>query len=151
MKRVLVCVAALLAVGALAGSVVFAVGSRAAQPVDVTANGDFTGKFKTKDYAQSAPSEKSKTEDVSLILTQSGVDLNGFLAMSGTTYNVTGKYGQLNLWLEGQNGAGDVHLTLSAHLDKKGKSIKGIGIIFSDTDCKEAVFSLKKSAQTTGL
>ena len=82
-------------------------------------------------------------------LFQQGQKLSAKFTLSGDaragTYVLSGRVGQGNLWLAGQDDALKIKLIFSGQLDKKAKTIKGQGLVFSGTGATEFKYSLKKN------
>lgn len=119
--------------------------------VTVTANtegisGNWTGTLKGKIFDQT-PGTKSASDSktIGVSLTQVGSDVYAQIIVGGTTtYVLQGRIGMLNLWLAGQDTAGLNTITLSGHVAKTGKTIKGEDFILTPSACEQFTFSLAR-------
>lgn len=108
-------------------------------------SGAWSGTLKGKSFDQTSGATNSVPEKntVTVNFTQVGSDLFAQLNFgSGATYLMKGRIGLANFWIAGKDAAGQNTVTLSGHVAKTGKSIKGEGLVFSPTGSEEFTFSL---------
>ncbi len=108
-------------------------------------SGAWSGTLKGKlfDQTSGAPQSIPEKNTVTFNFTQVGSDLFATLDFAGgATYLLKGRIGTNNLWIAGKGVAGQNTVTLSGHVAKNGKGIKGEGLVFSPTGSEEFTFSL---------
>ncbi|HLX60316.1 MAG TPA: putative Ig domain-containing protein [Planctomycetota bacterium] len=113
-------------------------------------SGQWSGTIKGKSFDLTGAGAISAKDNrpISVIFFQRGRVLTTRVTLSGTgtakSYLLSGKVGANNLWSSGFDAVGVEAMTLSAQLAANGKSIKGIGILYSKTGTEEMTFTLTK-------
>lgn len=110
--------------------------------------GNWTGKLKGKEFDQTGdrPQSFADSKNLTVSFTQVGRDLYAKVSFDGATpYQLKGRIGLNNFWISGKDTAGTNTVTLSGQVDKKLKSIKGQGLVFTSAGSEEFTLTLTKS------
>lgn len=114
-------------------------------PAGAAANltGTWAGTLKSKSFSQIGTSAKPASKILSMAIVQTGTALTATITVQGGSGSDTaGLTGNGNLWLSG--GDGLETFALSGHLDKKGTTISGTGILYDASGDQEVTFKATK-------
>jgi hypothetical protein len=113
--------------------------------------GHWTGKAKVKEFYLT-PAEKNAQDQfpVSCDITQVGGDVTIVFTVTGDegveVFNLTGKIGKGTLWAT--NGSATAPFVVSAHVDKKGRILRGTGFNLDAEEDEELNLHMKKQGGT---
>ena len=114
-------------------------------PAGAAANltGTWAGTLKSKSFSQIGTSPKPASKTILMAIVQTGTALTATITVQGGSGSDTaGLTGNGNLWLSG--GDGLETFALSGHLDKKGTTISGTGILYDASGDQEVTFKATK-------
>lgn len=113
-------------------------------------SGSWSGKLKGKSFDETGTAKSSVSESGTIEVTffQTGRDLAARVTLNRPagpkSYVVNGRVGLNNLWTSGVDSGLQDNVTLSAQMNKNGKSIKGIGIVVNKQGAKEFLYTLSR-------
>ena len=107
--------------------------------------GNWTGQIKGKVFSDTVGIANSGTltQPITATFSQSGNDLFArIVVQNGSTYTLKGRIGSGNLWIAGTDATTSQTGTISAHVAKNLKSIKGEGVIVGTAGAQEFSITL---------